>query len=546
MIVSPVDQAVITRALIAAADEMGVKLIRSAHSPVVREAQDCSAAILDKFGRVVAQAELIPIQLGSITHTFKACLEYHPLDTLCEGDFLINNDPYSGGQHLPDIFLFTPVFLEKELIGVTATVVHHIDLGGGAPGLNPNAGDVHEEGITFPPSKYTVEKDWMGGPFERLVRANVRMPEATIGDLNAQFAANAVGAERLRDLCRKFSSEIISVAMNEMLDYSERRIRTAISKAPDGEYYGEAHLDDDGINNVPVPIKVQLSIKGDTLNIDFEGTAKQVKSNMNSPFASSVSSAIACVKSVLTDPDIPFNEGAERAINVKIPYGSILNPRPRAPVRARLLPSYRVVNAVMKALGKAVPERVIAPGFDTTSVCCLSHKLADGYNIYLEIFGGGFGAGPNYDGCDAVDSMLSNCSNIPIESMESDYPFFRVEDYSLRSSSGGNGKFRGGMGFQKTYKILSDNVTFATYGDRFRIAPEGVLGGGAGAKAETFVERGGQVIQLESKQQFVLHKGDRLVVRTGGGGGYGLPSERNARLRENDKLSGILTNQDQV
>ena len=544
MIVSPVDQAVITRALIAAADEMGVKLIRSAHSPVVREAQDCSAAILDKFGRVVAQAELIPIQLGSITHTFKACLEYHPLDTLCEGDFLINNDPYSGGQHLPDIFLFTPVFLEKELIGVTATVVHHIDLGGGAPGLNPNAGDVHEEGITFPPSKYTVEKDWMGGPFERLVRANVRMPEATIGDLNAQFAANAVGAERLRDLCRKFSSEIISVAMNEMLDYSERRIRTAISKAPDGEYYGEAHLDDDGINNVPVPIKVQLSIKGDTLNIDFEGTAKQVKSNMNSPFASSVSSAIACVKSVLTDPDIPFNEGAERAINVKIPYGSILNPRPRAPVRARLLPSYRVVNAVMKALGEAVPRRVIAPGFDTTSVCCLSHKSADGYNIYLEIFGGGFGAGPNYDGCDAVDSMLSNCSNIPIESMESDYPFFRVEDYSLRSSSGGNGKFRGGMGFQKTYKILSDNVTFATYGDRFRIAPEGVLGGGAGAQAETFVERGGQVIQLESKQQFVLHEGDILVVRTGGGGGYGLPSERNARLRENDKLSGILTNQD--
>ena len=544
MIVSPVDQAVITRALIAAADEMGAKLIRSAHSPVVREAQDCSAAILDKFGRVVAQAELIPIQLGSITHTFKACLEYHPLDTLCEGDFLINNDPYSGGQHLPDIFLFTPVFLEKELIGVTATVVHHIDLGGGAPGLNPNAGDVHEEGITFPPSKYTVEKDWMGGPFERLVRANVRMPEATIGDLNAQFAANAVGAERLRDLCRKFSSEIISVAMNEMLDYSERRIRTAISKAPDGEYFGEAHLDDDGINNVPVPIKVQLSIKGDTLNIDFRGTAEQVKSNMNSPFASSVSSAIACVKSVLTDPDIPFNEGAERAINVKIPYGSILNPRPRAPVRARLLPSYRVVNAVMKALGEAVPGRVIAPGFDTTSVCCLSHKSADGYNIYLEIFGGGFGAGPNYDGCDAVDSMLSNCSNIPIESMESDYPFFRVEDYSLRSSSGGNGKFRGGMGFQKTYKILSDDVTFATYGDRFRIAPEGVLGGGAGAQAETFVERGGQVIQLESKQQFVLHEGDILVVRTGGGGGYGLPSERNARLRENDKLSGILTNQD--
>ncbi|MDG1274142.1 MAG: hydantoinase B/oxoprolinase family protein, partial [Alphaproteobacteria bacterium] len=193
MVVSPVDQAVITRALVAAADEMGIKLIRSAHSPVVREAQDCSAAILDKDGRVVAQAELIPIQLGSITHTFKACLKYHPLDTLRDGDFLINNDPYSGGQHLPDIFLFTPIFMDGGLIGITATVVHHIDLGGGAPGLNPDAGDVHEEGITLPPSRYSIENDWKGGPFERLIRANVRMPDSTIGDLNAQFAANAVG-----------------------------------------------------------------------------------------------------------------------------------------------------------------------------------------------------------------------------------------------------------------------------------------------------------------------------------------------------------------
>ena len=237
--VSPVDQAVITRALVAAADEMGVKLIRSAHSPVVREAQDCSAAILDRDGRVVAQAELIPIQLGSITHTFKACIKHHPLDTLKDGDFLINNDPYSGGQHLPDIFLFTPIFYEKALIGITATVVHHIDLGGGAPGLNPNAADVHEEGITIPPSRYSIEDDWKGGPFERLIRANVRMPDATIGDLNAQFAANAVGGERLKDLHRKFGEKTMVSAMQEMLNYSERRIRAAISKAPDGTFSGK-------------------------------------------------------------------------------------------------------------------------------------------------------------------------------------------------------------------------------------------------------------------------------------------------------------------
>jgi N-methylhydantoinase B len=542
MAVSPVDQAVITRALIAAADEMGVKLIRSAHSPVVREAQDCSAAIMDRHGRVVAQADLIPIQLGSVTHTFRACLELHPLETLEEGDFLINNDPYAGGQHLPDIFLFSPIFLDGILIGVTATVVHHIDLGGGAPGLNPNAGDVHEEGITFPPSRYSVERDWKGGPFERLVRANVRMPEATIGDINAQFAANAVGGERLKDLCRKFGAETVFAATDEMLNYSERRIRAAISAAPDGVYTGEAWLDDDGRGEEPVPVRATVTIDADAISVDFTGTADQVRTNMNSPFASSVSSAIACIKAVLTDPDIPFNEGAERAITVTAPYGSILNPKPPAPVRARLLPSYRVVNSVMNALAKAVPDRVIAPGFDTTSVSCLSHRGETGYNIYLEIFGGGFGAGPGNDGCDAVDSMLSNCSNIPIEAMESDYPFFRVEDYSLRSNSGGAGRQRGGMGFQRIYRVLEDDVTFATYGDRFRIAPEGVFGGAPGAKAETFVDRGGQKIPLASKQQFPLLSGDRLVVRTGGGGGYGPASERPGDLAVSDQADEFSGN----
>ena len=374
MKVSPVDQAVITQALIAAADEMGIKLIRSAHSPVVREAQDCSAAILDRKGRVVSQADLIPIQLGSVTHTFRACLEHHPLETLRDGDFLINNDPYSGGQHLPDIFLFSPIFLDGALVGVTATVAHHIDLGGGAPGLNPDAGDVHGEGITFPPSRYSVDRDWNGGPFERLVRANVRMPEATIGDINAQFAANAVGGERLKGLCRKFGTETVFAAMDEVLAYSERRIRAAIAAAPDGTWRGEAWLDDDGESEDPVPIRASVTISGDSIAVDFAGTAAQVATNLNSPFASTTSSAIACIKAVLTDPDIPFNEGAERAIAVTAPYGCLVNPRPPAPVRARLLPSYRVVNAVMNALAGAVPDRVIAPGFDTTTVSCLSHK----------------------------------------------------------------------------------------------------------------------------------------------------------------------------
>ena len=539
--VSPVDQAVITRALLAGAHEMGAKLIRSAHSPIVREAQDCSAALLDRRGNVVAQAELIALQLGSITHTFRPCLELYDLDEIGPDDFFINNDPYHGGQHLPDIFLFSPVFFEEKLVGFSATVVHHIDLGGGAPGLNPNAGDIHQEGLVFPPTKYSFSRDWSGGGLERFVASNVRMPDATIGDLNAQFAANAIGAERMRELCRKFGVETVDAAMVEMLDYAERRIRSAIGAVPDGTYTGEAMLDDDGIGQEPVRIKAKLTIDGDGIEVDFTGSDPQVKTNMNNPFASTEAAAIACLKSVLTDPDVPINDGSTRAIKVTAPKGSILNPLPPAPVRARLLPSYRVFNAVMMALSQVVPEKVIAPGYDTTTAACLSEFRDGKYNIYLEIFGGGYGGGAAIDGCDGVDCALSNCSNIPMEAMELDYGFFRVENYALIPDSGGKGKHRGGLGFEKSYRILEDGITFATYGDRFRIAPEGVFGGGPGRHAENLINRDGETIHVGSKAGVELKKGDLLIMRTGGGGGYGDAVERDARMNARDLEEGLTT-----
>ncbi|MEC8373068.1 MAG: hydantoinase B/oxoprolinase family protein, partial [Pseudomonadota bacterium] len=405
--VSHVDQAVITRALLAGAHEMGAKLIRSAHSPIVREAQDCSAALLDRRGNVVAQSELIALQLGSITHTFRPCLELYDLDEVKPDDFFINNDPFHGGQHLPDIFIFSPVFFEDELVGFSATVVHHIDLGGGAPGLNPKAGDIHQEGLVFPPTNYSLTRDWNGGGLERFIASNVRMPEATIGDLNAQFAANAIGAERIRELCRKFGVDLVDAAMLEMLDYAERRIRSAIRAVPDGEYHGEAMIDDDGIGQEPVRVKAKLTVVGDGIEVDFAGSDSQVKTNMNNPFASTEAAAIACLKSVLTDPDVPINDGSTRAIKVMAPLGSVLNPTPPAPVRARLLPSYRVFNAVMMALSEVVPERVIAPGYDTTTAACLSEFRDGKYNIYLEIFGGGYGGGAHSDGVDGIDCALS-------------------------------------------------------------------------------------------------------------------------------------------
>ena len=539
MAVSGIEQAVITRSLIAAAHEMGAKLIRCAHSPIVREAQDCSAAIIDCDGRVVAQAELIPIQLGSIAHTLAPCLELYPSETLEEGDFFINNDPYHGGQHIQDIFLFSPIFHDGALLGYSASVVHHIDLDGGAPGLNPDAGDVHQEGIIFPPSKYNLRRDWNGGSFQRMVAANVRMPEATIGDLNAQFAANSIGAKRLQALATRYGRDGLVGAMDEMLSYSERRMRAAISRLPDGVYKAQAAMDDDGVGDTPVVIRTQVAIRDDSIHISFDGTDGQVATNLNNPFASTFAAAVACAKSVLTDADIPFNDGVSRVISVEAPYGSVLNPKPPAPVRARLLPSYRVFNAVMKALAQVAPDQVMAEGYDTTTPVCLSHLGENGYNIYLEILGGGYGAGLKNDGCDGVDSPLSNCANIPIESLEMDYPFLRVERYALRPGSGGAGARRGGLGFERSYRILKDGVQFATYGDRFTSPAEGLFGADDGAPAETHIQRGDDVIALRSKIGCPVQKGDLLVVRTGGGGGYGPADRRPQAMIDRDAILGL-------
>lgn len=540
MTLSDVDNAILNRALIAASHEMGAKLIRSAHSPIVREAQDCSAALTDPQGRVVAQAELTAIQLGSISHTLATCLALFPAETLTPDDFLINNDPFNGGQHVQDIFLFSPIFFGKELIGFSASVVHHIDVGGGAPGLNADARDVFQEGLIFPPTKYSFKRDWNGGPLERMIAANVRLPESTIGDLNAQFAANLIGAKRLTVLAEQYGVPKLLAAMANALDYSERRMRNAIIELRDGIYTAEAEIEGATAAIATTVIRTQVRIEGDQMDITFDGTNAQLNTNLNCPYASTIAAAIACVKSVLTSDDVPFNDGIARAVRVSAPFGSVLNPRPPAAVRARLLASHRVFNSIMIALSEVCPDQVIAEGFDTTTPICLSHQGASGYNIYLEILGGGYGAGVNNDGADGVDCPLSNCANIPIEALEMDYPFMRIETYALRAGSGGMGRRRGGHGFERSYRVLEDGVLFSTYTDRFNIQPRGMRGGKPGATCSIHVERGDQHIKLTSRSSSSLEKGDLLVVRTGGGAGYGEPDERSVQLNEKDQRLGLL------
>ena len=537
----PIDYAVISQGLIAAAREMGAKLIRSAYSTILREARDGSAALLDAKGQVVAQAELIPMQLGSLGYTFAPCAALFPVETLREGDFYITNDPYHGGQHLQDIFIFSPIFVEGRLIGFSASVAHHLDIGGGSPGLNSAATDVYGEGVTIPPSNYSYERDWNGGNLERLLAANFRVPDQTIGDLNAQFAANSIGIARVRQLCAKYGAATVEASMQALMDYSERRVRAAIAQVPNGVYYGEAAVDDDGVSDEPLPVKARVKINDDSIEVDFAGTHKQVSRNLNVPFASCQSSALSVIKSVMTSSDIPFNQGSARPITITAPYGSLLNPKPPAPVRARLEGSYRAYNAVMQALAQAVPEQVIASGYDTTTVVCLANLGESGYRVYLEVFGGGYGASATTDGCDAVDMALSNCSNTPVEALDMEFDFFRVVDYALAPESFGHGAHRGGAGFIRRYEILKDGATFAIYSDRFRQEPPGLFGGSPGQSGRCMIWRDGAPIPVKSKDGATLKAGDVVEINCGGGAGYGEPRLRRRELIERDVADGMLS-----
>lgn len=539
---NPVDYAVITQGLIAGAREMGVKLIRSAYSTIIREASDASAALFDREGNVVAQAELIPIQLGPMSEIFRACAAVEPIESLKEGDFYITNDPYSGGQHLQDVFIYSPIFFEGELVAFSGTVAHHLDLGGGNPGLTTEAVDVHAEGFIFPPIKYNHAKDWEGrGALKRLLAANIRVPGQTIGDFDAQFAANAVGAERIKQLCRKYGVRKVHDTMSGLISYSESRFRLALSELKHGVYYGEDAVDDDGVTDEPLVVKAAVRIHGDGIDVDFAGTCPQVSRNLNSPYSATISAALTAIKSCLTSPDIPFNEGLKRPIKISAPEGTLVNPRYPAPVRARMEASYRCFNAVVKALAQAAPSKVIAGGNDSTLVTSLSHQEDGKYRVYLEVYGGGFGASPRKDGCDAVDSPLSNCTNTPIEATDMDFDHFRIVGYGLIQDSGGAGKHRGGLGFYRSFEILKDDVNFAMYADRFRLAPYGLFGGADGRSGSGEILRAGVKIPLKSKDGRILKKGDIVTIYTAGGGGYGSAAERSKAAIEQDIRDGYIS-----
>ena len=533
MTVSPVTFSIITTAFVAIAREMSADFRRVAFSSSIREAGDASTAVLDSGGNVIAQAENIPIHLNSMGPALQACLNQCPLEELRMGDVLINNDPYSGAQHLSDIFLFSPVFVDGEVVAFSASTGHYADLGG-SPGFFLMAKDVYQEKLRFEPMKFSIERDWNGGLLERLIRSNVRLPRDVIGDFNAQLTANAKGVNRLSSLIEKYGLETIRECMDGYLCSADKSLRATIAMLPDGEFTGQDVVDDDGTNDNPIVIRVTVKKVGDQLFVDFAGTDRQKETAINCPFASTLGAVMTAVKMTLSDPNFPFNDGFNRPVQVTASSGSIVNPEKPAPCEGRHLVAIRVFQAMIKALAQLVPDKVAATGYDTRTSTRFYNPIPGGYQCFQDSLGGGYGAFPFGDGESQLDDPLGNCRNTPIEMFEAGQDFFRVIAYDLISDSGGAGKYRGGLGARRVYEILKDGILFTVASDRFKNRSEGLMGGEPGTCETISIQRGCEQLSFPSKFMTTLQKGDVVEIRIGGGAGWGDPAERDKAAVEYD------------
>jgi N-methylhydantoinase B len=478
-------------ALRAVAEEMGAALIRSAFSANIKERRDCSTAIFDAAGRMVAQAEHIPVHLGAMPASVAAVIACEPGPE----DVFILNDPYAGGTHLPDITL-----VSRTVLGFAATRAHHADVGGSVPGSMPaGSRTLAEEGVVIPPTRLDEHT------LEELV-GQMRNPDERRGDLRAQLAAQRLGARRIAELCARRGRDEVTAAMEELLAYSERRVRAGIAALPDGRYEAADLLE---TNEGELELRAAVTVAGDELAIDFAGTAPQHDGNLNCPLAVTQSACLFVVR-CLTDPDVPASAGALAPVSVSAPAGCLVNALPPAAVAAgNVETSSRIVDVLFRAFGQALP--VPAQGQGTMNNVILGNERF----TYYETIGGGQGACPDADGPSGVHVAMSNTLSTPTEALELAYPL-RVEQHALRLGSGGDGARRGGDGVVRVLRVL-EACRLSLLSQRRRIAPAGVEGGSDGAPGRNLVN-GEEQPPFASRE---LQPGDVLTVETPGGGGYG-------------------------
>ncbi len=535
----PITGELIRNSLQAIVDEMALTLVRTAYSANLKSAMDLSSAMCDARGRLIAQGLTLPLHLGSIPDAIDALL-LHFAGQFRPGDAFVLNDPYDGGTHLPDFFVFQPLFDADQLVAFAVTVAHHTDVGGRVAGGNGwDSTEIYQEGLRIPVVRLCTNGQ-IDDNFVRLLTANVRIPTKVLGDLRAQLAACHIGERGLLDLLQRYGRETLEHVFEDLLSYTERLARAAIERLPDGRYEFVDYLDDDGIDPDPIAINVAVTVRGSELDVDFTGSSAQVRGAINCVLSFTRSSTYACVRCLLP-PTMPNNEGYFRAIRVLAPPGTIVNPLLPAPVAARGLTGYRIANAVMGALAQVAPERVPACESGGDLGISLGGYTAERRAfVFLEFLVCSWGGRPFADGIDGIASMVVNFSNYPVEVIEREYPL-RIEEYGFLPDTGGPGEFRGGLALVRRYRFLEQSGTFQVRSDRSRFAAYGLSGGGPGTRSRTILNPGPSESSLPPKTTLQVHHGDELRIELAGAGGWGDPLARDPHAvlddMRNEKVS---------
>ena len=509
MTLDPVTLSVMRSALEGIAAEMGSVLVHSAYSSNIKERQDCSAALFDERGRMVAQAEHIPVHLGAMPEAVTAVMARGAQP----GDVFALNDPYTGGTHLPDITLVSPIAVDNRSVGYAVTRAHHSDIGGMVPGSMPSGSrDLWQEGLVIPPVRL-VREGRLDEDLFALILANSRTPRLRRGDLRAQIAANQIAGERLAELAARRGLDTLIAAYDEVLAYAERRTREALRAWPDGIYRASGELEGDGISDADIPIVVALTVRGDRMRIDFTGTADAVEGNVNCPLAVTRSACYFALRVLLPD-DVPANAGTYAPLEIVAPANSLVNAAPpHAVVAGNVETSQRIADTVLAALAEAAD--VPAAGQGT-----MNNVVIGGHGwTYYETVAGGQGGSSHGPGPSGVHVGMTNTLNTPVEALELEYPM-RVERYELVEGSGGGGRYPGGDGVIRSIRVL-EPATVSLLTDRRRHRPRGGNGGEPGASGRNLLGEGAEQMELPPKTTLRLDAGEVITVVTPGGGGWG-------------------------
>ena len=549
--IDPIRLEVIRDALIAASEEMNISIWRTARSTVVRETLDYSTAIFDGDGQAVAQSTRIPVHLNSMS----VCLEeiianWLPLEQWNEGDVVLTNDPYAGGQHLPDFVAFKPVFADRTdedgrtqriRVAISAAIVHHVDIGGGAPGSYfAGAREIYQEGLRLPPMKL-VEGGKRNDAVLAIIRRNSREPEKIGGDVAAQLAALDVGARAVSRLVSRYGAPTVAKAMAAILEQSEQAMRAALSAMPDGVYAFEDFVDDDGQEAVGLKLKVKATIAGDRAIVDLSGSDPQAPGPVNCTL-NMAKSGVYCAMLMAAGGHVMANTGAYRPIEIVARPGTLVSAEAPAPVSNRMATGHRIVTTVLGALAAATPDRIPAAYYGVSYVAALSAPDSAGERrVYFEIEVGGWGAHPTADGANGLSAGFHNGANSPVEMCEALFPVVFTE-YGLIPDSGGGGEKRGGLGLAREWRLEADWGVLSGNFDRFRYPPYGLNGGAPGSLGHFRLIRDGETQELPSKISDIrLKRGDRVRLETSGGGGWGDPAARDPAAIARDFAGGYVT-----